>query len=191
MVQGQPGQTTFRLDNQYEFNISLDRLWLVARAPQPSLAAFAEQFEHFASVCKHHLRIGEFSRVGLRHILTRKYESKELASAAFLGFGLIRAPQPCFGVTNRPIFPAYSLRWEDEGKGCLVNCRVEERKFQLEVPFGWESEAPTDKIEPMITLDIDYYSMGRIGVDQMRFTDWIKQAVHIVRRDSSTFLERK
>ena len=189
VVKSEPVQTVFRLDDKYEFSVQIDRMSVQAHDPHPSLMEFTEVVDRFGATIMRFLELEEYARIGFRLIYLKEFADKASASEALLSTGRLSLPSsPSFGVSGDPLFPAFSCRWEGPAKGVLVQMRTEERTYEFEVPFAWEGVKSDGKGRYFCVFDLDYFTTATVGIEQVRLSDWVHQAIHAVRRDSDKFL---
>jgi hypothetical protein len=189
MLKAEPGQTIFRLEDRFEINLRLERFSVQSYRVTPD--EFTAMVEEFASITARHVPIETYSRVGMRHIFFRDYADETTATEHLLALNLLRVPpQPSFGISGVLKGPRYALQLEDKSKGCLIQVYVQRREFEPEaMPFAWEGP-PLNRIEnTVLALDVDYYTLVPATVGQINLPEWIKQTMHVVRRDASQFLK--
>ncbi len=160
-----------------------------AHNPHSSLKEFTQVLDRFSTTITRFLELEEYTRIGFRLIYLKEFPGKLAASNALLSTGRLSLPRgPSFGVTGNTLFPAFSCRWEDSAKGVFVQMRTEERTYEFEVPFAWEGVKSDGKGRCFFVLDLDHYTTAAVGIEQVRLSDWVHQAIHAARRDSDTFL---
>jgi hypothetical protein len=188
--QANPNHTSFLQENRYKLDLVLDKANVAAFYPEQSLREFTELLENYLAILKEHLEIREFIRIGFRPIYEKQYSSLEKASAALLTTNLLNIPNgPNFGVTEKRGLPEYIVRLEDDTRGARICIRVQGEEWVVEPP----PQAPRDlvaqrKERQLIVFDIDYYTVGTVSVGQFSAKEWIKSAIHVIKRDSDKFL---
>jgi hypothetical protein len=183
LVKADPGQTTFRLGSQREFTVNLDRFGVNAHVPS-STDAFAAEADEFAKSVSRHLKVGSYSRIGLRTVFVREYPDIGAATVEMLGLKLLWVPNgPFFGISGTPSETRYSCRLEDKSKGCLIQIFVNKREFEPELPFAWEGDKILRVEKNDLVMDIDYYTIASTSIGQLNVQEWIKQGMHVIRRD--------
>src|SRR5258706_10138270 len=80
LVRGEPGVTTFTLDNLYELAVSIDKVHVISHFP--SIENFVELCEAFTTMTHRQLELRQFTRLGFRLIYFRQFPTKETASDA-------------------------------------------------------------------------------------------------------------
>lgn len=133
------------------------------------------------------LSIRLYSRVGLRVLFAKEYPTREAAAGALLSTGLIQpASEPVFELQSSPwVEPEVSLRKEDSKAGCWFRLKAETLKIEFQPAFGiakYFQEKSTTK--ERLILDVDYYLHQAGDATRLQFDEWIKQAFHLIRRDS-------
>jgi uncharacterized protein (TIGR04255 family) len=189
MVKAEPGQSMFRLEDRYELGVQVDKLSVHAHNPHSTLKEFSEIADQFGSTVLRFLELEEYTRIGFRVIYLKEFDDPASAADALLSTGRLSLPSAqSFGVNGAPVSPAFSCRWDGQAKGFTVQLRTEERKYAFDRPFAWEGEKFEGKERHLFVLDIDYYTTATIGTAQVRLSDWVQQAIHLVRRDTDNFL---
>ncbi len=192
LIKGEPNQTAFRIQDRFELRVALGQFNVNGYNPGTAADEFISLADDFSSTVVRQVGIETFTRVGLRPIFIKEYPTREAASAPLLSLGLLRLPEgPCFGIAGEPILPIYGLRWESDMKGCVINISVVEREYEFEPPFAWEGVEPKKVKKTALNIDVDYYTVAAVEVSRLGFAEWIKQALHVVRRDANRFLESK
>jgi hypothetical protein len=187
-VKADPAQTQFRLGTSYEFFVGLDRFTISAHSP--SLEDFAKTVDVFASTVVSELKIQSFTRIGIRPLFVKEYPDDHVASETLVKFNLIRTPTfPSFGITPTLIQPRYTLRVEDVEKGCLIQIYVNKRRLEAELPFAWEGNDMPVVEKTDLMIDIDYYTIAETSIGQLNAAEWVKQGIHVIRRDVDNLLE--
>jgi hypothetical protein len=189
MTEAIPAKITGIIDRRFQLSLEIEKVF-IGVYPPPST------FEDYIVLCRNvlasaieSLDITIFQRVGLRIIYQRKFRSSEEAADALLSTGIMKVPEgKNFGIEGQVKSPHYAIRLDGDNLGIQVNFRAQDRKIKLDVPIG---ETAIESIERDIfelTYDIDYFTIGTVDVGQFRASDWIPNAIRVIRRDSKVFL---
>jgi hypothetical protein len=189
VIKGEPSTTAFRLEDSFQLSVHIDRANIIALKPQSTLRDLMEMSDIFIPIVVKRLEIRDFSRVALRLTYFKSYPDKASASSAFVTTQALRIPTGShFGIEGTPLFPEYSLRLEGESRGATVRMKAVGRKLDFVPPAGAEGLTPLHEEKYGFEFDVDYFTIASVGIGQISFGDWIKQALHLIRRDSSHFL---
>lgn len=181
--------SAFTLDNKYDFALALESASIDCQLPTSDLADFIEKVAFFVHSITEHLDIHEYSRVGLRLLYRRFYEDKDGASKGFFETKLLSLPEgPHFGIKGSFSFPEFACRWETESMGATIRVKAEGRKIDFDPPAMIPELTAIHDEKFAVVYDVDFYTNGLLTVGQFRTEDWIKNALHLVRRDSRKFL---
>lgn len=196
IVEASPGKTVFTLGSKYSFAISLNTLETdgytsiaaTANEPHASLKDLSELAEVFVEIVVRELEISEYKRIGLRSIFHKNFSTLRVASEALLSTRLISVPEgPHFGIEGSATLPQYLIKWEDDKRGAMVHLTAEKRSIEFNPPPDWEGVAPFKKNINRLVADFDYYTIASVAVGQFRATDWLNNALHLIKRDSGKF----
>ena len=189
LKRGEPNVTSFMLDNTYEIAVTVDKASVVCYFPESDLADFIEKVDYFLGATTKQLDISQYTRVGLRLPYFKKYPNVESASAGILEPKLLNLPGgPHFGLEGSFSLPEFAVRWEGSAAGVTVRLRTEGRKLDFDPPIGVRELKPFHEEKFGLVYDVDYYTKGTLTVGQFRTQDWIKNVLHVIRRDSRRFL---
>jgi hypothetical protein len=193
MRQAEPHHTVFGLSEGHELQVVVQSssIAITAILPDKKLEVFSDITEHVMDSCARHLLISEYSRLGLRASFIKEFDTPAAAADAVISTGYVRAPtQQEFGVSSSPIGVEYSIRREDGKNGYVLWLKAQSIKIEAEPAFGLGPYMkPIHEMRHKLSLEVDSYLMARASVSQIRFTDWIAQTYHIIRRDGSRLLE--
>ena len=157
--------------------------------PPANLDDYMALCQHLLSGAMNALELTAFSRIGLRAVYRRDFRSSEEASEALISTNIMKVPHgKRFGIEGKPKLPHYAMRWEGDNLGVQVNLRAQERKISVEPVMG---EPTVERIERdlfELIFDIDYFTIGTVDVGQFRVSDWMLNAMRVIRRDSNVFL---
>ncbi len=192
MGQVAPARVAAVIDNQYQLAVELERTVIEDFSHQKKLDNYLDLCNGILSIIVPALDVTVFLRAGLRIIYRRTCRSADEASSLMLKLGLMRVPSGRhFGIEGEAKGPHYAIRWEGKTLGATANLRTQARRVFMEPPLGERALERVDKELFDLDYDLDYYTMAPVPIGQFRARDWIKQAVHVVERDSKVFLEAK
>ena len=179
---------TFTWKRIHTLSVGLDKASVSTSRPGPVMKEFTELAESLHEVIVKNLQIELLTRIGLRHIYGYACESLEQANQHLLSTGLVAPPKPPnFGVEANPRLEAV-FRWEGDSLGATVRMRAEHRTAEVEIPATFESPKIPKIEKHLLIFDVDYYTKKVVNVGQLRASEWINNALHIIRKDSSKFL---
>ena len=190
-TEGSPARTIFRLGDGYELVVEIDKLSVRAHRPnEPALLEMGELANHLVAACVEKLNLSDFTRLGLRTIYGREYETEAAAAKEMLELKLLRVPERAPFVAEATVStPEYAIRCENKATGALVRIKSESQIIRAEFPFAWAGELLTTKEESGLVFDVDYYTRLEVGVGQLNPAEWLAQSLRIVRRGSRDLLE--
>jgi hypothetical protein len=129
-------------------------------------------------------------RVGLRFIYEKDFPTKEKAAEEFLKNRIFNFPSgKYFGLNVVPLYPEYAFRLEGSAVGVTLRYKSEGRKNEFEPPFGVTSIEPLKEERQFIVFDVDYYTTAKLLLTQLSMSEWINQALHVIKRDSNAFMK--
>jgi hypothetical protein len=185
-----PGKVTMTIDQRFQLTTEMDKLIVNVFLPPNNVDDYVKLCEYFISMSIEILQVTLFSRIGLRSIYRRDFKNREEASAALISTKMMKIPEGMhFGIEGLPMLPRYSMRWEGDKRGVQVNFQAQERKILVEPVMGEPTVEGVDKDLFELIYDIDYFTIGTVEVGQFRASDWITNAMRVIRRDSKVFLE--
>jgi len=190
LQEASPAKTVCRVASD-SFTFELKQAFVLSSKPDPSLQQFSENAEWFFGLLHEQLEIGAYTRLGFRAIFKNQTKSHPEAVELFKRAKLLRMPgQRVFGTGEAASDLTYSARFQSETLGAHVRIGTETLHVEFEPPHGAE-----DILEPVkretysLVYDVDYYTLAIVDVAQLSLREWLKQAIHAIRRDSAEFLE--
>jgi hypothetical protein len=101
-VQAQPGITSFRLGDNHELVVELNKLTVRAFGVTDSLRFMGELSDRLVAICATQLKINSFERLGLRTIHHKDCETLAAADEQVFSAGLLHLPEsvPFIGEGN-------------------------------------------------------------------------------------------
>lgn len=190
-VHAEPKRTEFQVGDT-RLVAEFEQARITTIKPERSLEQFSRDARDFIKLTTHHLRIDVYKRIGFRLVYFKEFKDKRDAMTAFFSLGLLRIPEgKKFEIDEEPVNPQYSLRWESEKRGVMLNCRAETRVIDVEPPaIARDLVKPVHKESSGIVFDIDYYTVAPVEVGQMDAAEWMKHALHLLSRDTKYVFER-
>jgi hypothetical protein len=185
-----PVKVSATLDDKYQLSVELEKLAVAVFLPPSNLNDYIELCQLLLSTAVKDLELTAFSRIGLRAMYRRDFRNSREASEALISTNIMRVPHgKHFGIEGQPTLPNYTIRWEGDTLGVQVNLRTQERKLSVEPVIGERFVERLEKNLFELIFDIDYFTIGMIDVGQFRVSDWMLNAMRVIRRDSHVFLE--
>lgn len=186
----EPGKVVFVKDQRIDLVVEVQKLIVIDHGPESDISGLSELATDLVKISTECLDISVFTRIGLRAVFWRSYDDRESASEAMRSTGMIVTPSgKQLGVSGDCLLPEYSVRKEDETNGFSVRLKAEGVQYKMELPPDWHGVAePLIRTDFGLSLDVDYFTTADIGVGQFRASDWMPNALHSIRRDSSEFM---
>jgi hypothetical protein len=190
LQEASPAKTVFRIGSE-SFTLELKSSLVLSSSPDSSLQQFSENAECFFALLQEQLKISAYTRLGCRVIFKKDVKSHGDAVELFRQTKLIRLPsRKVFGAGPATSDLTYSARFQSDQLGALVRVATETLHLEFEPPLGAEDVIkPVKEEKHSLVYDVDYYTVAIVDVAQLRFREWLKQAMHAIRRDSAEFLE--
>lgn len=185
----EPNKTSFVLERDYEFFVEIDNVRIVALEPQPTLVDFMEKSSLMYQSTIKILNINEFTRIGCRLIYHKVYKNMSEASKDFYTTNKLNISNgKIFDIEGETLYPEIAFRKENDSLGASVRLRTELRKLDFEPPITIRDLKPFSEEKNMIVFDVDYFTKKIVTVDQLNIKEWVKQVLHLIRRDSAILL---
>ncbi len=182
-----PAQTQMSAD-EGTVSVELQALRLVDNHPDPKLEKFAANFKVLFDIASAKLDLKLFTRIGLRHILVKAYDTLAEAEAALNSLRLLRiGEEKRFGIG--PNFMELLTRWEDKQLGAIYRMKAQSGSVSAQFPpeMGMPEESVTKEFNHLI-IDVDYYTVGLVERDQWDPVTWITQSARIVLKEAEGIL---
>jgi hypothetical protein len=195
VIQAQPNATIFAAGENKELFCGLDAARVIEHRPSRRLAEFSKCVDDVFPLLFKNLGIKSLSRVGFRLIFFRQCSDIVEASSLVLGLGRLTVPkEKLFGAEGPPLFPEFAFRFKGAARSTTFRARADERRLEINMPpeidvaaFGTlERRAVT--LEGIV-LDIDHFAHGAVLVDQLKPSEFVGTAMHLVRRDGDSLLK--
>jgi hypothetical protein len=185
-----PAKVMMTIDQRFQLTVEIDKLIVAVFTPPSNIDDYVPLCQQLLSLVVNTLDLTLFLRIGLRVIYRHQFRSREEASDALISTKIMKVPEgKHFGIEGQPKLPHYAIRWEGDKLGVQVNFRAQERKILVEGMMGETAVERIDKDLYELLFDVDYFTIGTVEVGQFRASDWIPNAMRVIRRDSKVFLE--
>jgi hypothetical protein len=182
-----PAQTQMTAD---EGVISVEQqiLRLTDNDPDLVLEKFAPNFKTLFDCVVDRLDLVAFTRIGLRQLFFKSYESAQQSEAALNALRLVQTgAEKRFGAG--PNIAELFIRWEDKELGAVFRIKAEKGSLDAKFPFELGmAEKSIHKEFHRLVMDIDYYTIATVERDQWDPVTWITQSARIVRKEADRFL---
>lgn len=190
LVTAEPAKTSFQ-DGRTGFIIELKAARITVLGSAKSMDELSKIGRDFFRLTAQHLQLSLYERLGLRLIYFKEFKDREQAARAFHSLGLLKVPNSKkFEIEGQPVNQQYSLRWESDKKGALLNCRTETRKVDYDPPIeSAQVFSPIHTERSGIVVDVDYYTVAPVEIGQVDMGEWMNHALHIVSRDTQYLFE--
>jgi hypothetical protein len=185
-----PAKVVMTLDDRFQLSVELDKLAVSVFTPPSNIDDYIPLCQQVLSLAINNLELTLFSRIGMRVIYRHEFRSRAEASDALISTKIMKVPEgKHFGIEGQAKLPHYAIRWEGDKLGVQVNLRAQERKILVEAIMGETAVQGIEKDLYELIFDVDYFTIGTVEVGQFRASDWITNALRVIRRDSKVFME--
>lgn len=184
LVVGTPMQTSFRADS-YVFNIESEAARISCNSPGVvDIEEFQRNCSFFFPLVAGILEIPTLTRTGLRQFLVKKFATKEEGQVFLRRFAVARGyiPKWLEGASTTEVL----YHWQSESSVAMLRMAMQPGATSI---AGVNLLADDNKNECAVFLDLDYYIMGGINLDQWDASEWILQTRHAAKKDVNHFLE--
>jgi hypothetical protein len=176
-----------------ELTVELNRLGFVEFDPDRQLRHFADGVDEFAGIATELLEIEQYQRTGLRLMFRKQFSDATQAATSLSStqfYNKLSSFEKLFGVAGPIIQPELVFRREDGKNGFALRLKVDTQKLDIGPVLGWpDLPLPIAKTRHWLVVDVDCYIQAPVLADALVFGEWIRQTAHIIRRDSTRFLE--
>lgn len=185
-----PAQTVFTSE-ECAFTIELGACRSTTSQIDSSGEFFAKQCRLFFGAVTENLGISVLSRIGLRYLARREYKTLDEAKVALASLGLLNlTPLSRFKSSDSPI--EILLRWEDNEIGAFIRLKAETVNIKLTTSPELRTTVPNvDKNIVGLTLDIDYYTVAPVLLEQWEPLEWLQQKLRIVRKEADSIIQSR
>lgn len=188
--QPQPNLQSAELGPGLSSSVLIDKAFIVSIYPTHSLEEFRVAADFFFSVVIRFLEISDLTRIGMRLIHEKKFETRDDV-AKFLASSLpmLNREGDFFSVSKGGLKDAdLSLRWEGDSTGCLVRIQSQDQKVEIDIPAEFRDVNFPEVKRTAAIADIDYYAHLPTPVTKFRASAIIENWTKVVRRDLGSFL---
>lgn len=190
VIDAKPNLTSFRAGEEFALEIGIDKAHITSFGLKHS--DITEPFEQFLYIVRKTLELKTYSRLGYRVIYEKKFRNKEDSTQQFKDMGIVNFPQgQLFNIAGNIYNPELSYRWEDEIIGLRVLIKSVVQNVKFDAPPEIEELKTIDIENNLLVIDFDYYTKAATTPGQIKLSDWIKQIVHYINRDSKYFLGKE
>jgi hypothetical protein len=185
-----PNQQRFSLENRAELSIHLDRAFVRTAGSKLTLDDLIPYCRFIADDALPLLEISTFTRVGFKPTFVKEYQSMDDAVKDFFSTGMVKQiVGKNFGIDGKSDSPTVTMRFEGEYLGCMTTLLARRRMTRLEVQtIGDEDFEPATKEHLELVYECDYFTKGDMTSGQLKASEWIEDAMHVIRRDSHVIL---
>lgn len=189
-AESEPNSTKFLLDNRVELSVQLERSHVIMAGGRHDLDEFGNYCSFLFGQVTSILKVTTLTRVGVRAIFMKRYPDTMSAVSDFESTGILRTISgKHFGIEGRIDLPEAIMRYEDDNLGCRLHFFVRRRKISINIPIlGEEDLKPIEDERVELIFDCDYYTNSDLSAGQLDAEEWVKQAVHVIRRDAKVVL---
>jgi hypothetical protein len=188
VIEAAPSRVTASIERQYQIALEINR-FAVELFPPARMEDYIKLCGNIFGRAAILLELDVLTRVGIRLVYRQTHRSKDETAKAMLETGIIKVPSGTFfGIQGRIVQPMCSVSWEGEKLGALVQLRTQERKLVVDPPIGENSFERIEKEVFEFDFDVDYFTIAPIEREIFRASDWLQQAVRVIRRDSGSFV---
>jgi hypothetical protein len=157
----QPNQQTVLLSKNLLASISLENANITAYGGDAELDAFSTSCEAFFPLVIKQLDISDLTRIGLRIVSQRTFQTKEEAAQfAFTQIPGMQRTGKYFNIEGKLLDPELALRWEGEVTGVLVKMLPVQQKLDADIPPEFPDIESIHIERYGVLLDVDYYAHG-------------------------------
>jgi hypothetical protein len=183
-VETSPNKIHINVSDSLIAQMGLELSFCAAVLPKSDLG----DLTNFASVMFAHvvqeLDVDAFTRIGLRLVYDRRFESRKEAAE----FVLSQTPLPRLrgkrmGVEGTQLDPEIAVRYEGETTGFHVRLKSEEVTMSSTPPAEFRDALPANVVRSFGVLDVDYYALGVTSAASFNAAAIIESWSHVLRRD--------
>jgi hypothetical protein len=179
-------ETAVQLDRTTNGVVQIEKAWLVNHLPSNDLKELKGYAKVFVPNLTTILGTQLFTRIGMRLIFSKSFDSRENA-AQFLARSL-KLPNPQerhLGIEGKLLDPELAFRWEGDKTGYLLRFQSVEQKLEVDLPFEFRDAQPETWKEKRcyVRVDIDYYVHAETRADKVNSEDLIDSWLKIIRRE--------
>jgi hypothetical protein len=180
-----PNKIAVSIGEKYHTSVNIDRSSFVVSIPKSGLSELIEVASFICPILISRLELSVFTRIGLRVIYEKRFETRE-AAAAFVSEHLpFAAPTGKYlNVNSVLVEPDLAIRVEDEVQGYLVRFQSKRVSLSLPLPVEFRDLAPSKIDRTFATFDVDYYAHGTTNVAAFNARGLIESWFQVIKRDA-------
>lgn len=186
-----PNQTRFTIENRAELGVQLERAAANLAASKITLEEFLPYCRFLSEIALSLLEIPTFTRVGFKPTFIKEYNNMDDAVRDFFATGMTKELiGKHFGIEGRSEAPNVTIRFEGEYLGCATSLLVRKRATKLDMPMiGADDDfEPVTKEHLELVYECDYFTKVNMDIGQLKATQWVEDAMKVIRRDSNVIL---
>jgi hypothetical protein len=192
LEKAEPNVTSFLVDDRFKASVLLDKFYIIDVAPQSSLKDFISASDVFAGIVSKFLEIKVFTRIGFRLVFLKEFASKSGAADMLLDSGLIKVPQgKIMNIESHVTLPQISYSLEGDNYSARILLQAREKKIDFEAPPEVKELESVHVVKNELLFDLDYSTTKNVSIGQLDIKEWLSQAYHVIRRDSSVLFGGK
>jgi hypothetical protein len=189
LTESVPAKISGFIERRFHVSVELEKVLIIVYPPPSTVEDYIALCRDILAAAIDILGVKIYSRIGLRLIHHRRFRSSEEAADALLSTGIMKVPEgKHFGIEGPPKLPHYAIRLDGDNLAVQVNLHTQERKLKIDVPLGETALESVEKDIFELIYDVDYFTIGTVDIGQFRASDWIPNALRVIRRDSKVFL---
>jgi hypothetical protein len=185
-----PQQTAFVAD-EGAFVVELTQARFTVESPPSKLEVLGRHSKTFFDIVAENLEIKVFTRIGLRTLWRKSYETEQDAKAALAAVDLINLKAgPRFGIDGN--ITEVVTRWEDKQVGTTLHLRAESSQLEMVLPAHFREDQKSPRIQKKnlaLLLDIDYYTVAPVERGQWQPAEWLPDKVRLIRKEADKILQ--
>ncbi len=184
-----PAQQRFKLNDNTQLSVELDKANIVSFFPPTNLDVFREAAGKVMPIIIDVLDRKTLTRIGFRVFYEKKFATKsEAAQYVVQCMPSLQRTGKHFNIEGEVRDPSFTLRWEGETTGCLVALQAVHAKLEVDVPSDWGEITPINEEKSYAQLDADMYAHSSTPTAKFNAPALIENWYKIVRRDVGGFL---
>ncbi|MBZ5503364.1 MAG: hypothetical protein LAN59_14225 [Acidobacteriia bacterium] len=161
---------------------------LTTNEPDSGLERFASNCKTFFDFAVNKLEISIFTRIGLRLVLHKIFDTADGPIAALNSLRLLgTGTETRFGASSQ--LSELTMRWEGKDLGATMRLKAESGSLDAKFPpeLGMAQRSVHKEFHHLV-LDIDYYTVAIVERAQWDPATWIAQSARIMRKEADRFL---
>lgn len=164
--------------------VELNALRFSRNDPDSKLEKFSANSKILFDLAVDKLDLSVFTRIGLRQIFAKSYETASEPKAAVNAlkvFGI--GSEKRFGI-DHPNVTEILIRWEDKQLGTILRLTAQSGRIDAQLPPDLGvAESSVHKDFHNLILDVDYYTLAAVERGQWDAATWIAQSARIVHKE--------